>query len=816
MTDSAPKPDTTDCSLCELPTPQPPVTDPDVDGAFCCRGCLEVQRSLGDLEDEEAESVRDAIDSPESGSEPTVDDDGGESAFFAVDGMHCTTCEAFIEGRANTDDGIYAVEASYATDTVRVRYDPDVLDEAEIPELLSGYGYTAGKRSDGRPDGDVNQTAKFLAGGGFFGMMVMMWYAIFLYPTYFGYDSIVDFGGYDGLYIFANIWLMTSFVLFYTGWPILRGAYVSLRAGVPNMDLLVALAAVSAYAYSTLAMGVGRTDLYFDVSVAIILVVTGGGYYESKIKERAVGRLSALTEQTIEDARRASDGETIPLEAVEAGDRLLVRPGERVPLDGTVREGTAAVDESLITGESAPVSKRPDDRVAGGTTVTDAPLVVEVDETATSTLDRLVELLWEIQSSTPGVQRLADKLATIFVPLVIVVAVSIAAWTLLSGGGITTALLIGLTVLIVSCPCALGLATPLAIAAGVRSATERGIIVTAEAVFEDAPDIDTVVLDKTGTLTEGSMSVVSVYADDPDAVLRRAAAVESLSEHPIAAAIVEHAENELDVSDRMATDGGVSPVDPEPIPSVDPETFDRDARGVSAPIDGIEIVVGHPALLRDRELEIDGALEERIDAARSNGDVPVAVGWDGRARGVIVVGDTPRAEWRAAVETLARDREIVVLTGDEGASADRFGTVEGVSEVFSGVPPEAKAETIRRLRTRGRVAMVGDGTNDAPALAAADLGIALGSGTQLAGDAADAVIVEDDLRAVPETFRIAEDTNGRIKQNLGWAFVYNGLAIPMAVFGLLNPFLAAVAMATSSTLVVANSARSLGSDSFGE
>ena len=801
------------CRLCDLPTPRSPITDPDVDGDFCCRGCLEVHRSLGDLDESEAEAVREAIDGrgsdPDSASDPevTVDSNEGESAFFAVDGMHCTTCEAFIESRAETDDGIHAVEASYATDTVRVQYDPDVIEEDGIPGVLSGYGYTADTRSDGRPESDTNEIAKFLAGGGFFGMMVMVWYALFLYPTYFGYEPVADFGSFDGIYVFANIWVMTSFVLFYTGWPILRGAYVSLRAGVPNMDLLVALAATSAYVYSTLAMGVGRTDLYFDVTVAIILVVTGGGYYESKIKQRAVGRLSELTEEQIEDARLADTGETVPLDDVEPGDRLLVRPGERIPLDGNVREGNAAVDESLITGESTPVSKRPDDRVAGGTVVTDAPLVMEVDETATSTLDRLVELLWSIQSSTPGVQRLADRLATVFVPVVISIAAVVVAWTLLNGGSGTAAMLLGLTVLIVSCPCALGLATPLAIAAGVRTATERGIIVTTEAVFEDAPEIDTVVLDKTGTLTKGSMSVVSIHGDQPETILRRAATVESLSEHPIATAIVQHADEQSAAGpDGTMTDGGAV--------SIDPETFDRTPRGVSAPIGGSETVVGHPDLLRDRGITLGDELQKRITDIRDDGDVPVLVGWDGLARGVIAVGDTPRSEWNAAVETLSTDRSVVVLTGDEGAAADRFRTVEGVSEVFSGVPPEAKAETVRRLQKRGAVAMVGDGSNDAPALAAADLGIALGSGTQLASDAADAVIVDDDLRSVPETFTIADRTNGRIGQNLGWAFMYNGIAIPIAAAGLLNPLFAAAAMATSSTLVVANSARSLGS--FGE
>ena len=807
MTDPEPTHEPSDsddgCRLCDLPCPVPPVTDPEVGGAFCCRGCLEVQRSLGELGDEERDAVEKAVGG--SGNADTGDGDltdAGDSAFFTVDGMHCTTCEAFIEGRGGTTDGIYAVEASYATDTVRVRYDPDVLDADELPAVLSGYGYTASKRDAATTEGTVNETAKFLAGGGFFGMMVMVLYVLFLYPTYFGYAPIVELGSFAGLYVFGNIWAMSSFVLFYTGWPILRGAFVSLRAGVPNMDLLVALAASSSYVYSTLAIVLGRSDLYFDVTVAIILVVIGGGYYESKIKQRAVGRLSELTESRIEEARRAESGATVPIDDVDSGDRLLVRPGERIPLDGDVLRGTAAVDESLMTGESAPVSKRPGDPVAGGTIVTDAPLVITVGETATSTLDRLVETLWEIQSSTPGVQRIADRLATVFVPLVVGIAVAIAGLTYASGGGGTNAVLLGLTVLIVSCPCALGLATPLAIASGIETATGRGIIVTTAAVFEDAPGIDTVVLDKTGTLTEGSMSVVSVHADDEATVCARAAAVESLSEHPIASAIVEYAENTGSVP-TTAADGGTM--------SVDPETFNRDARGVAAPIDGTETVVGHPDHLRERGLSIPEAYGDRIEAARARGSVPVVVGWDGRARGVVVVADTLRPEWKTAVETLSSDRDVVVLTGDEGATADRFRAIDGVSEVFAGVPPAAKAETIRRLKKRGPVAMVGDGSNDAPALAAADLGIALGSGTRLASDAADAVIADDDLRAVPETFRIATRTRARIRRNLGWAFTYNAIAIPLAIFGFLNPLFAAVAMAASSTVVVANSARSFGS-----
>ncbi len=822
------------CDLCGLPAPNPPIVAHAVDGSFCCRGCLEVQRALGDLEGEpEGASVRDALASAGVGDargsivpgsadmdvdgdwdadvDPTADADT-ETAFLAIDGMHCTTCEAFVEGLANGVDGVHAVEASYATDTVRVQFDPDVVSREALPERLSEYGYTARDRADGRTDAPRgSDLARFLVGGGLFGMMVMVWYALFLYPTYFGYGPVVELGGYDSLYVFANIWLMSSFVLFYTGWPILRGAYVSLRARLPNMDLLVAIAALSAYAYSTLAMVLGRTDLYFDVSVAIILVVTAGTFYEGRVKRRAVGLLSELTEQRVDEARLADDGEVGPLDSVAPGDRLLVRPGERVPLDGEVREGTAAVDESLVTGESRPVQKRPGDPVRGGTVVTDAALVVAVGDGAESTLDRLVELLWSIQSTTPGVQRLADKLATVFVPLVLVLAAVVTAVLLWTGAALTTALLLGLTVLIVSCPCALGLATPLAIASGVREATGRGIVVASSSVFEDAPGVDVVVLDKTGTLTEGSMSVAAVHADRPGVVVDRAAAVESLSEHPIAEAIVDHARSQTDGGggSGLGAPGGPTPDGGAVVSTADADGFERDARGVAAPVDGEAVVVGHPALLAERGLAMEGRLRSHVEEARERGDVPVAVGWGDRVEGIIVVTDAPRDEWTEAVETLSSGREIVVLTGDDEPAAERFRADDSVDEVFAGVPPEAKAETVRRLQARGTVAMVGDGSNDAPALAAADVGIALGSGTDLASDAADVIVVSDDLRTVADAFAVADGTGRRIRQNLAWAFVYNGIAIPLALVGALNPFLAAVAMATSSTLVVANSSRSL-------
>ncbi|MGQ4555568.1 heavy metal translocating P-type ATPase [Halobellus sp. GM3] len=809
------------CSLCDLPVPDPPVTDDDVDGAYCCRGCLEVARALGGPEaaaDADIEAaLGDANDTDGGGGDAatgtgSVDDDppDAEQTYLAVDGMHCATCETFIESTAASDDGVYAVEASYATDMLSVTYDPERTDVEAFGDRLGRYGYAV---SDPEATGEAERSglAAFLIGGGVFGMMVMVWYALFLYPTYLGFEPLVDLGGFDGLYVLGNVWVMSSIVLFYTGYPLLRGAYVSLRAGQPNMDLLVALAAVSAYVFSIGAVLAGRTHVYFDVSVAIVLVVTVGNYYEDRIKARAASRLTDLTSARVADATRLGpDGttEAVAVDELTAGDHVLVRPGERIPVDGVVVEGSAAVDESLVTGESLPDRRAPGDRVLGGTVVTDDPVTVEVGDDAASTLDRLVELLWEIQSSRSGVQRLADKLATVFVPLVLALATLTTAGLLATGTPPAESLLTGLTVLVVSCPCALGLATPLAVAAGVRDAADAGVVVASDSVFEDAPEADVVVFDKTGTLTDGRMRVLDVVHDggggrdeqtdeggtateptgpDGHTALELAAAVERYSSHPIATAVVEAA--------------------PDALPTV--TDAEAHAKGVSGRVGGTEVVVGHPDLLRSVGLSIPDRLDADAARIRSAGRVPTVVGWGGRARAVIDVGDAPRTAWESVVADLGAAREVVVLTGDGERAAARFRDHPAVGEVFAGVPPEAKAETVSRLRSRGTVAMVGDGSNDAPALATADVGIALGSGTDLAGSAADAVIVERGLEAVPAVFDVAAGTHRRIRENLAWAFVYNLVAVPLAIAGVLNPLLAALAMGASSLLVVANSSRSI-------
>ncbi|WP_430504930.1 heavy metal translocating P-type ATPase [Haloparvum sp. PAK95] len=833
------------CTLCELPAAETGVVDDD-GNQFCCPGCRDVYDALGDVDGVSEGDVREAHDEGEAGgpvgvgdeadagadagSEATADvPDDHEATFFEVQGMHCATCEAFIESVATAEDGVSDASASYVTETVRIDHDPDAVVEDELRDAVSGLGYDAYPRDDAfsRRQADHMATAR-LAVGVLLGMMVMLQYVAIIYPTYFDglfyNDRTAAFladamASTSGTYFFILLAVLTTVILLFTGKPILRGAYVSARTRSPNMDLLVALAAVSAYLYSNLTVITGGSHVYYDVTVAIIVIVTVGNHYETSVKRRATDLLSDLTAVQVDEARRVVDDghETVAIDELSAGDRLLVKNGERVPVDGTVVDGEGAVDEAVVTGESLPVHKAEGDTVVGGSVVADGALVVSVDEGATSSLDRISELVWDLQSSNHGIQGLADRLATVFVPLVLALAVAAAATYLALGAGVTEALLVGLTVLIVSCPCALGLATPLAVASGVRDALERSIVVFDETVFERIRDADTVVFDKTGTLTTGDMRVVD--ADVPDDLLRAAAALETRSSHPVGQAVAMAGETGADgagdatgdASDDSVADGGqVTEVEADQRAAGDVSAFESHRKGVSGVVDGAELLVGHPDLFRDRGWDLPAEIAERAEDARDLGRVPVIIGRNGAAEGLVVVGDELRDGWEATLESLTdRGIEVVVLTGDEERAAATFRDHPAIARVFAGVPPEGKAETVSRLSETGDTVMVGDGTNDAPALATADLGIALGGGTAMAADAADVAIVDDDLASVGTVFDLASAAGTRVKQNIGWAFCYNAVAIPLAVLGLLNPLFAAVAMGTSSLLVVTNSSRDL-------
>ncbi len=789
------------CSLCDLQINGQPITDETTDGdeLFCCRGCREIARLLDDDETTDDSipvsigAVRERVDTEES--DGSTAPPGAQTAYRSVDGMHCKTCEGFIELLAAETEGIYDAQASYATEMVRLVYDPETIEEAELSAVVSQLGYHASA-----PDEEDTSLRNRLEFGRYraiiaaiLAMPVMFPYLLFIYPVNLGiYQESFLYGGTMASMVFAPLAVWSTLIVLGLGYPIFRGAYVSLRVGQPNMDVLVSIAVIAAYLYSMATYVMGGRHPYFDVAVVVLVVVTIGNHVESRIKRTALGNRSSLTESRVTDARRlAEDGntETVAVEACAAGDRLLVKPGERVPIDGTVVDGTAAVDESLITGESIPQTKTAGDRVLGGSVLTDSGVVIEVGPDGTSTIDRLIELLWNTKSSDSGTQRLVNRFAVVFVPLVLLLAAATTVLWLGWGAPASTAVMIGVSVLVISCPCSLGIATPLALSAGSRDASTEGVLVLNDSILERIDDSEIVVFDKTGTLTTGEMGVHDVVGDQPSEVLARGAAVERRSSHPIAAAIDREAPS---TPDRSVSG------------------FERGERTVSAVVDDARVVVGHPDSFDADEWTVPDSIHDAVETAYQSGVHPTAVGWNDTVRGVITVRDTPREEWESVVTELSEDdREIVVLTGDDERLARRFGDHSAVDHVFAGVRPESKKAIVSGLCERGTTTMVGDGTNDAPALASADLGIAVASGTELAIDAADAVIVNDSLTAVPRIFRLARATRGRIKHNLVWAGLYNAVAIPIAIAGLITPLIAAVAMAVSSLLVVYNSKRRL-------
>ena len=781
------------CTLCDLPV-EDPIIDVAIDGEFCCRGCLEVARLVDNGEDVDLSitAVRDRVAAEDS--QPDVPE-GAETAYLSIDGMHCQTCEGFIELLAEEEDGVHEARASYATEMAQVVYDPAQIDRNAISAALSRLGYQAHG-----PDEENDSLRSRVEFGKYRAVLaavlmmpVLILYVLFIYPVYLGiYPESFLYGSTVEEMVFGPLAVWSTLIVIGLGYPVFRGAYVSLKVGRPNMDVLIAIAVLAAYLYSLATYLTGGRDPYFDVAVMVLAIVTIGNHLESRVKHAALGNRADLTDSRVDDARRLDDDseatETIDIAACEPGDQLLVKPGERIPVDGQIVDGTAAIDEALITGESLPQRKSVGDTVLGGSIPTDNAVVVEVGPENTSTMDRLVELLWNVKSSATGVQHMVNRFAVLFVPFVLGLAVLTATGWFVLGNDPNTAIMVGVSVLVVSCPCSLGIATPLALAAATRDATDNRMLVLNETVLERIDDSAVVVFDKTGTLTTGEMELVDIAGDDPDEVLEMAAAVERRSSHPIAAAIDDAA---------PPTTRSVS-------------SFESADRTVSALVDDTRVVIGHPDSFDADEWTIPAEIEAAVTDAYESGTHPTAVAWEGVVRGVVTVRDTPRENWEHVVSELAdADREIVVLTGDDERMTETFANHPAVDHVFAGVRPESKEVIVQGLRERGTTTMIGDGTNDAPALASADLGIAVSSGTDLAIEAADAVVLDDRLDAVPEVFELASETRGRIKQNLLWAAGYNAIALPLAMTGVITPLIAAVMMAVSSLIVVFNSKRRL-------
>ncbi|SER21254.1 heavy metal translocating P-type ATPase [Natrinema salaciae] len=820
---------------------------------FCSTGCRDVAAEFGTGDgdrapDEGSDRPADETD-PRPAGPPTdpgqtasADADGRPETrrtFLRVDGMHSATCETFLETVAADRDGVTEAEASYVTETIRVDHDPDRVSADALEDALSTVGYTAYLRDDATAEDETGGTrrSREMSGlrkrrsedmlemryvvGVVFGSFLLLPFVAVLYPMFL--TSFTDWGaiahfegaftGFSGPLYLPLFLVGTGAILYLTGGPLLRGAYVSLTLRRPTTDLLAALTIVSAYVYSVVVSGLGRNDLYFDLTIVVAAVVMGATYYESTVKRRATDRLTDLTVSQVDTARRyAADGSTadVPVAELESGDRVLVREGERIPVDGRLAEGECAVDEAVVTGESLPVTKGEGDEVVGGSVVTTDAAVVDVGDRTTSSIERLTRVVWNVQSADHGVTRRADEFAAMLVPVVVGAAVVVGAGVLLTGAGAMAASLAVLMTVMVGSPWALGFATPYSVAASLQEALEHGIVVFDETIFERLRAIDAVVFDKTGTLTTGEMTVRE--ADAPDDLLAAAAALERRAAHPAAAAIADAFDGTGPAEDvdggATRADGGSAAADELAV-----RDFHTHATGVEGSVDGRTVLVGHPDLFRERDWSLESGLEARIDRVREAGRLPVVVGRDGVAEGIVIVGDEPREAWEETVTALSADGiDVVVLTGDDGTAADIFDRHPSVDHVFAGVPPNGKTAAVERMKAEARVAMVGDGTNDAPALAAADLGISLGSGTALAADAADVAIVDDDLAAVERAFALAAAARDRIRQNLALAFVYNAIAIPPAALGLVNPLVTTVAVVIGTLLIAGNAERSLVDD----
>ncbi len=715
---------------------------------------------------------------------PTTDRDRLE---VPIKGMTCASCANRVERSLNRLDGVSAT-VNFATERATVELEPGSAKPDDLARAVERAGYRAlPPRAAAEPHGEDDSTAPLGRRLAVSAALTVPVLALSMIPA-------LQFGGWRWVAL-----LLATPVVVWGAWPFHREAWASARHGAATMDTLISLGVGAAWLWSLYALFVdGSEDVYFEVASGITVAILAGRYLEARAKRRAGAAVAALLELGAKDVALLDEAgieRRVPIDALRAGDRFVVRPGEKVATDGIVDEGASAVDQSLITGESAPVEKRPGDAVVGATLNAGGRLVVRATRVGADTaLAQIARLVSEAQSGKAPVQRLADRVSAVFVPIVIVLALAtLAAW-LLAGDGASVALSKAVAVLIIACPCALGLATPTALLVGTGRGAQLGILIRGPEILESTRRVDTIVLDKTGTVTTGRMSVAEVTpaaGTSRGELLRMAGALEDASEHPIGQAVARAARAEL---------GALPPVD---------AFASRDGAGVEGMVDGRAVQVGHPTLIAGRGLAIPAELDEARRGAEQQGRTAVLAAWDGEVRGVLVVADTPK---RTSADAVAALRELgldpILLTGDNETTARAVAAQVGVDDVIAEVAPAQKADVIRGLQDEGRVvAMAGDGVNDAPALAQADLGLAIGTGTDVAIEASDLTLVSGDLRSAADAIRLSRATLRTIRQNLGWAFAYNLAALPLAAAGLLNPLIAALAMALSSVSVVGNALR---------
>ncbi|MET8905229.1 heavy metal translocating P-type ATPase [Streptomyces sp. NPDC004538] len=724
-----------------------------------------------------------------------------------IGGMTCAACAARVEKKLNRMDGVTAT-VNYATEKARITH-PATTSVADLITTVVRTGYTAEEPAPPEPEGPGDAAVSGPAAGpesaALRGRLIVS--ALLAAPVVLlAMVPALQFDNWQWLSL-----TLAAPVVVWGGLPFHRAAWTNVRHGAATMDTLVSLGTLAAFGWSLWALFFGdagmpgmrhgfdltvsRTDgasaIYLEAAAGVTVFLLLGRWLEARSKRRAGAALRALMELGAKDVAVLREGREvrIPVARLAVGDRFVVRPGEKIATDGTVTEGASAVDASLLTGESVPADVGVGDAVTGATVNAGGRLVVEATRVGADTqLARMARLVEDAQSGKAEVQRLADRVSGVFVPVVLLIAAATFGGWLGASGDTVAAFTAAVAVLIIACPCALGLATPTALMVGTGRGAQLGILIKGPEVLESTRRVDTVVLDKTGTVTTGRMTLHEVYAAEgtgEEEVLRLAGAVEHASEHPVARAVAAGAEERVG-----------------PLPDVG-DFVNVPGRGVRGRVEGREVAVGR---LHD---ELPPEVARARDEAESRGRTAVVVGWDGAARGVLAVADAVKETSAEAVAELRRlGLTPVLLTGDNRRVAESVAAAVGIDEVIAEVLPEEKVAVVERLRAEGRtVAMVGDGVNDAAALATADLGLAMGTGTDAAIEAGDLTLVRGDLRVAADAIRLSRRTLATIKGNLVWAFGYNVAALPLAAAGLLNPMIAGAAMAFSSVFVVTNSLR---------
>lgn len=712
-------------------------------------------------------------------------------AEFDITGMTCAACSNRIEKVLNKQPAIQNATVNLSTEVATVDYYPGNMDESDIIERIKKLGYDATLKSEEQSDRKENELRDK--------KYKLILAAVLSLPLLL--TMLTHLFGIHLPHIFMNPWFQFAFafpVQFIIGWQFYTGAYKSLRSGSANMDVLVALGTSAAFFYSlyeSIKWMRGLTNdphLYFETSAVLITLILFGKYLEARAKSQTTNALSSLLNLQAKDARVMRDGkeQLVSIDALQVGDHIIVKPGEKVPVDGVIIKGNSSVDESMLTGESIPVEKHMGDKVIGATMNKNGSFTMEATKVGKDTaLQSIVKIVESAQGSKAPIQRMADVISGYFVPIVVGIAIlTFIVWMLFVKQGFEASLVAAISVLVIACPCALGLATPTSIMVGTGRAAEHGILFKGGEHLERTHEIDTIVLDKTGTITKGEPEVTDFTGDDR--ALQYLASSEQSSEHPLASAIVKYAEAQAvsleEVSHFEAVPG----------------------HGIRTQIDNEDIYVGNRKLMQQYNIEIE-TFEPNMQLFEAQGKTAMMIAYEGKVQGIVAVQDTVKPSAKDAIDELkAMGIEVIMLTGDNTRTAQAIASEVGIAEVIAEVLPEDKAEKVKALQAQGRkVAMVGDGVNDAPALALSDIGIAIGTGTEVAIEAADVTILGGELTLIPEAIKLSHATIRNVKQNLGFAFGYNVIGIPFAALGLLAPWIAGLAMALSSVSVVSNALR---------